>query len=319
MYFSRAGFYNDKWPFGKDGPLVVPSGTTLTITTGSTKDYSSIYVETNATLRISGAAALTIIGSRGPVVIDGRIESIGTYAGSASTTQTPDRNTVTYNNDFRGSGGAGGTGGDGVYPGGPSFSGRGGGGGGGWTGGGGGGYGGNVVNNDYTLGNGAPGQPTSNGYRYSTPGYGGGGGGGQGAGRGGAGGSDQGGGGAGGGYFGANGSHIYIKTRSTITGSGIIDASGKNGFNGGNGGNGSGTGGTGGDGGSGGGGGGGGAGGCGGDVWIYSKYVTVPAISNRGEGGLAGAGGPGYEGRSGYAGANGSAGVAGDITIVTLL
>lgn len=319
MYFSRVGFYNDKWPFGKDGPLVVTAGTVYNLPTGSVKDYSSIYIEPSGVLNISGPAALTVIGSRGPVVIDGTIISVGEYSGSSGVASTPDRNTVTYNNDLRGSGGAGGTGGDGVYPGGAPFNGRGGGGGGGWTGGGVGGYGGNVVNNDYTLGNGYPGQPTSNGYRYSTPGYGGGGGGGQGAGRGAVGGSDQGGGGAGGGYFGANGSHIYIKTRSTITGIGLIDASGKDGFNGGVGGNGSGTKGKGGTGGSGGGGGGGGAGGCGGDIWVYSKYVTVPVISDRGEGGLGGAGGPGYGGRSGYGGANGNPGVAGDITIVTLI
>lgn len=61
------------WPTGAQGPLVIRTGESLRIDAGVVLDFSSITIDPGGALVIAPGAAWTMLGSRGPVVINGRI------------------------------------------------------------------------------------------------------------------------------------------------------------------------------------------------------------------------------------------------------
>lgn len=293
------------WPIGIDGPLAVDAGETKTIDAGSVKDYSSIFVAQGGTLNITGPNLITVIGSKGPIEINGIVRayqtvSPGTTTAAPAVTVPTTSLSLTYA-PVRVSGGSGGTGAywtgnshKGLGYGGSSSNGRGGGGGSGAAGGSGGrpGINGSSSANDTTLSHGGAG------------GAGGGAGGLGGGGTGGYGPTGYQAGGGGGGFVGSHGLAVYFRSQSSISGIGVINASGTAGYNGGKGGCSSY---------SSGGGGGGGAGGSGGKIWLHAKVTpSVGTNVSGGGGGAAGAWG-GCGPANGHNGAPGSTGQAGSV------
>ena len=303
---------NPVWPSGTLSALNVTSGTT-TLTAGQTFAYSSINIAAGATLNISGSSNLiTVIGATGSIVINGNVTVTNTALGtSTASVTTPDGSSLSYTQN-RKSGGSGGRGGSigssscnlGAN-GGSQSNGRGGGGGGGSASGGCGQLAlvGSSSSTDSTLSTGGNGTTGGD----DNPGQGGAGGGNPG-GRAAHGGGRGGGGGGGGGYIGRHGLALFIKSKTSITGSGLINLRGLSGFNGGAGGvsngcltcsN------------QGGGGGGGGSGGSGGNLWVVSPVFSVSYDISGGPGGIGGAGGgttPSCNGVNSCNGQNGSPG-----------
>ena len=259
-----------EWPSGRDGPLMVVSGQTLTISANARRDYSSIDIERGGTLAIDEGAGWTMIGCAGDARVDGRLlatldaprAGVGSNIEGRYRDVAPDGQALEYT-IVQSRGGRGGNGG------GKTVDGNGGGGGITATG-----------CSDATSVNGGNGAPCEN-RPPGAPVYGF------------AGAEVQGGGaGAGGGARGYHGTGIYFKILGRTLGYGVIDSSGQRGGDGG------------GD--VGGGGGGGGAGGSGGSVVVrYGTGAGVPLwqlVVAGGPGGVAlGSGGadPGQPGAAG--------------------
>jgi hypothetical protein len=310
---------NLQWPFGTLGDLVINSGQTVNLAAGQSYDYNSITINSGGVLNITGKGII-LLGSVNNFVINGSITSSTFDDCSAAFSLTdPDVNavspiTVSYAYTPAGSGGNGGNG-----PGGNAWSGGMSGGagccglGGGGGGGGGGAWGGGCCGmnfyggrggtcgggGDFSYGNGNVYQFHYNGGAGMIT-YGNGGsaaagsiGGGSGGGAGSKGVFNNapfsGHSGGGGGMKGLHKNSLYIRTKSSVMGSGSINVAGTNGFNGGTGGSptvcdvyqpGS------------GGGGGGGSGGSGGEVNIKFKVSnSLPLANINTNGGTRGLGG----------------------------
>jgi len=317
------------WPFGSDGPLVIGPGQTVTLPQGSVADFSSLTIQNGGTLQVAPGSGWTYIGVSGDLVNDGTIVARDPGVGGTYASTAPDNTgalsgkgeALTYT-IAQSAGGAGGGGGQSTWPG--SCGGGGGGCGNGPSGGGqadgngGGGGGGSGCWNGpvgYNGSGGATAVLSSGGNGGETNGsclYPGG------AGAtaqmpNGSNGNDAAqnpGSGGGGGFRGYHGQGLYIKVWGSLSGFGVIDASGGPG----------GTGGSGAAGGAwgnqtygGGGGGGGGAGGSGGKVVIrYGVSASGSAAKvgggAGGSGGIGGNSGATNGGQTGSAGQNGATG-----------
>ena len=290
-----------QWPTGKDGPLLVKNGETITLQPGSVYDFQSITVQSGGTIRISPGSDWVIIGSVGDVNIQGTVVGNQGIAASGNFVATaPDGFRLQYN--FISSGG--GAGGEApwkcpvvdhpIASGGPSSNGNGGGG----------AALGEVVGQSFITGGSATDEKGGDGAMgvcrrgvCSAPGHGGGLWGNPGTDGGLANGAPRNwsniGGGGGGGARGRNGQLIYIRTLGNFGApGGVIDVSGGNG----------GAGGHGGDTGApqawvlqeGGGGGGGGAGGEAGAIIVrYGAQAHVSPLQYKVNGGQGGKGGRG--------------------------
>lgn len=75
MSFFFAASHRPVWPFGTDGDLIIPNGTTVTLNVGVVKDYNSIRIDAGGTLLISGNIwNLTSIGCVNDCIIRGTIQ-----------------------------------------------------------------------------------------------------------------------------------------------------------------------------------------------------------------------------------------------------
>lgn len=318
------------WPTGAQGPLIIRTGESLRVDAGVVLDFSSITIDPGGALVIAPGAAWTMLGSRGPVVINGRIVAEPIEGGDrfiVSNEPVADGSLTgpqLIHHVVQAAGGAGGRtelcSGGRVARGGDPRDGNGGGGAGGWQTrttdctsyglgvgndserfgadagvdrGGTGGRGGYGPVRPLALGSSSPTMPGDAAGNRCDPDV-----------------QCCGGDGGGGGFRGRHGQALFISTHSSISGSGEIDVRGEGGSAGGQGG--VGTPGLSPWGGVGGSGGGGGAGGCGGAVVLrYKVGLTGVRVlrtgGSGGRGGMAGSsatgvvfnGQPGTDGPSG--------------------
>lgn len=302
---------------GRDGDLVVNNGQTVTIPSGSFKQYRSVTINFGGVLKVdNGVGQMTYIGVQYDLINNGTINSSASGAHTNATivgrSLTGEVFSTFITQSEGGIGGNGNAGGSGGNP----FDGNGGGGGGGR-----GQYeSGNFVNSGGATATSSGGGKGGNGGRWNTtdhpsqiPGgagaliYG------QNGTQGGqAGPSENGSGGGGGGSKGYHGQSIIIFAKN-ILGNGLINANGGNGGNGGN----SGPTSTGWNtgaylGGGRGGGGGGGAGGSAGNIYLRYKEVLSSNLTYSVVGGSGGLGGSNNGGGQGnYFGTAGTAGNSG--------
>ena len=204
------------WPTGTDGDLVIASGSTVTLSPGTLKNYRNLTVQSGGVLEISDGGSWTMIGVSGNLIVDGTIRSINsTHTGGTFNATAPNKLGVLSGESLsfscsQNSGGNGGNSRQRGYGGGGTSSGNGGGGAGDDGGGGG-----------ASLTRGGDGGPTSGGagsFGFGDPG-------------------DNAGsrGGGGGGFRGRHGGAIYLKVKGNISGSGSVNVNGSNGTAGGSG------------------------------------------------------------------------------------
>lgn len=87
------------WPHGNDGALLITTGQTVNITDGSTKDYSSIQIDSGGTLNIVySTGAWTKIGCAGTCIINGTVTARGNsnYAGNTFSSTDPNGFAMSY-------------------------------------------------------------------------------------------------------------------------------------------------------------------------------------------------------------------------------